>query len=520
MLRYFKRNSGLLILMVISVCSASGFQIFAQFIKGNIAELAINRQTSAIMSSTLLFAFAVVAHVVFQQIYANFRLNLCAKIVRDLKNDVADSVLYSERTEARNLNKASVITRYTTDINKIETDFLAMGSKLFEHIVIIISVSITLFSLNYKIAILSLSVFTLPLFAVEALKNKLSQSEKNYIIENKNHTAKLLTNLSGMEAIKNYGIEKEIAQKYAQSLEQLKKTDMHRAKIRSISNGFSFLVTMLSQAAIVIFSAFQLIYGSITTGDFVTIFSLTAVLKPTFYWISKLYESVISSKPAIASVINDIKIKDNIQKTDDKGHTESTEDCVVKIENLYFGYDKNIFENFSLNINRGEKILIAGESGSGKSTLIDLITKFLVPNSGNIQINAAISVFRQDAFIFSGSVVDNLTMFEPNTSKNIECATKICGIEDLLNQNPILTENGTSLSGGEKKRISLARTLICESELLILDEPLANIDPANIAKIEDAIINDTSHTIVLITHQISDRLLHSMDRVIKIGGTK
>ncbi|HNZ63265.1 MAG TPA: ABC transporter ATP-binding protein [Bacillota bacterium] len=561
MLKYFKRYLLFLFLMLVFVVGSSLLHVRAQFIKGEILESAIAKDIRGILPATLFFALFYGGYMLLSQIYTMVRTDLTFRISRDIRNDLFDSVLRRRPHQVKEIDRASVVARYTTDLGKVEFDYLSMGSKLLEHVVTILTAGSALFLVNYKVASLAVLFFLLPMLAVRLLKNKLSRAEAVFVTTNKKHLSSVLGYLKGLEAIKNYGVEDSIEKRYLQSLEELKAKDGDRARTRSVSNGCSFLITMISQAAIVIFSAVELSKGRLGAGQFVTIFSLVTILRPPVYWISKLYEGVISSKPAIAAIR---AVIDSGDPTIDSSSTEhhhagdlrvmsrlsggsspavctsalatgsssaaigssapangSSDSCPLKpgeidIQDLSFSYEDGeeaILDHFSLHVNPGEKVLIRGASGSGKTTLINLLTGTLLPSGGKIAMGGGFSLARQDAFIFNGSVENNITLFGETNREALNHAVDACGIGELLTREDA-AENGTNLSGGEKKRVCLARAMVYAQPILILDEPLANIDPRNIANIEKSILSLKDRTIIIISHQVSDALAEGMDRTV------
>lgn len=180
----------------------------------------------------------------------------------------------------------------------------------------------------------------------------------------------------------------------------------------------------------------------------------------------------------------------------------STTNKAIAIKNLSFGYgSEKIFDNFSLNIERGEKLAIVGESGAGKTTLLYLLTKLFPPDSGTIAINGKISAATFANYIFSTSIRYNFEMLHGNISEEkILAALKVSGLENFdLDAN--IGENGAKLSGGERNRLQIALALASEPDILILDEPTAGLDRRRAEKlVENLILATKNRTLIIITH--------------------
>lgn len=176
----------------------------------------------------------------------------------------------------------------------------------------------------------------------------------------------------------------------------------------------------------------------------------------------------------------------------------------IEIKNLSFSYaSEKIFDNFSLKIERGEKIAIVGESGAGKTTLLYLLMKLFPPDEGTIAINGKIAASTFTNYIFSASIRDNFKILHENISdEEILSAIKLCGLENFDIDAPI-GEDGENLSGGERNRLQIALAMAKDAEILILDEPTAGLDKNRAEKLISNLINDAdkkNRTLIIITH--------------------
>ena len=176
-------------------------------------------------------------------------------------------------------------------------------------------------------------------------------------------------------------------------------------------------------------------------------------------------------------------------------------DYAIEIKNLSFGYDKPIFENFSLTIEHGEKIAIVGESGTGKTTLLYLLMKLFTPDKGTIALGGKIAASTFTNYIFSASIRDNFKMLNENISdEEILSTLRLCELENFDIDIPI-GEDGENLSGGERNRLQVALALAQDAEILILDEPTAGLDKNLADKLIANLIEATKNrTLIIITH--------------------
>ena len=179
-----------------------------------------------------------------------------------------------------------------------------------------------------------------------------------------------------------------------------------------------------------------------------------------------------------------------------------TTDKAVEIKNLCFGYGgEKIFDDFSLTIERGERLAIVGESGAGKTTLLYLLMKLFPPDKGTIALGGTIAASTFANVIFSASIRENFRMLHGDISdEKISDALKLCGLDDFDVDAPI-GEDGANLSGGERNRLQVALAVAKDADILILDEPTAGLDRRRADNlIENLIAATKNRTLIIITH--------------------
>lgn len=332
--------------------------------------------------------------------------------------------------------------------------------------------------------------------------------------------------VEGIGTIKRYSVEKNINDK----MESISSDEQKYAYKYSIKNA----VLEISMGAISFISQFLIYYvvinsivsGKETIGAFIAILQLSDLLIYPINTISSYLITVFSIK----------KVKNDLFKTlSDCEFEENKQEKVEKIEfeNVSFSYNENkyIIDNFSKVFESGKKYLIRGQNGSGKSTILKLLFGELENYSGNIKINGKnikdypdisknLVYVEQNSFLFNENIVSNITLFK-NFEDNLiyDILNKVNLDKKLIeNRNENLNELNLSISGGEKQKIIIARALLRNSNFLVFDEAMSNIDKNSISIIEKMILSDENLGFINISHNYSEENVKMYDYILEFTG--
>lgn len=245
---------------------------------------------------------------------------------------------------------------------------------------------------------------------------------------------------------------------------------------------------------------------------------------PTYFAQRKAAKALIEK---LANALEEnIREEGTIQKhTLDKG---------IRLDDVSFGYeeDKLILHDINFDFKVGKRYSIVGASGSGKSTLLNLLMASNNNYSGDIlyddvelkelgseSLYGMVSVVQQNVFIFNASIRDNITMFSDFPKDEVDRAINLSGLSELIEQRGedyLCGENGSGLSGGEKQRISIARSLLKKSQVLLVDEATASLDAETAYQVSSAILGLKGVTSIVITHSLDENLLKQYDGIITL----
>lgn len=275
---------------------------------------------------------------------------------------------------------------------------------------------------------------------------------------------------------------------------------------------------------------------SITVGTAIIIIQLsTHIVGPV-----KLSISLINQIRSVAMIAD--KIEEILEDTHDDFENTKLENFSksICIENLNFSYteERKALDNINITFDKNKKYAIVGESGSGKSTLIKLLMRYYNDYEGKISIDNLnikniyssdlyknISMIQQNIFMFDDSIKENIRLYSNHDDKDILDACKRSGLDKLLNKlpngiNSLVGENGNKLSGGEKQRIAIARALINNTQILILDESTSALDNETAYNLENSLLNLENLTLITVTHKLIKNILNRYDEIIVMKNGK
>ena len=275
---------------------------------------------------------------------------------------------------------------------------------------------------------------------------------------------------------------------------------------------------------------------SITVGTAIIIIQLsTHIVGPVKLSISLINQirsvSLIAYK--IETILEDTK--DSFEDTNLSNFVNS-----IEIKNLDFSYneERKALDNINLSIDKNKKYAIVGESGSGKSTLIKLLMRYYNDYEGSILIDnndlkniyssdlyKNMSMIQQNVFMFDDSIKENIKLYSNHTDDDIINACERSGLTKLIDKlpegiNSLVGENGNKLSGGEKQRIAIARALINNTQILILDESTSALDNETAYNLEHSLLNLDDLTLITVTHKLIKSILINYDEIIVMKNGK
>ena len=450
----------------------------------------------AVVRGLFAFLYTFTGERNSQSVAFDFRNELFAKIQ-------GLSFSYHDRTQTGQL-----MIRATDDVEKVRL-FIGQGLLMTAGALILLTGTlIILFTTNIRLTLVALPVLpiALVLFMIfGAISGPLFlQVQKR--LDRLNNT--LQENLAGIKVIKAFTREKTEQAKFEQAADDLMKQQITVSRVFSFLFPLVILVATVGQTAILYFGGRQIIFGTLTLGEWQE-FSLYLVY--VFLPMAQLGFIITQMSQASASAGRIFEILDTENEVKDKlGAIQLPEvNGQVRFENVtfrYFGGGEAVLKNVDLEVQPGETVALLGATGSGKSTIINLLPRFYDPTEGRITIDgydlrdvaleslrSQIGVVLQETTLFAGTIRDNIAFGRPNaTLEEIQAAARSAAAHDFImsfqeGYETSVGERGATLSGGQKQRLAIARALLLNPHILILDDSTSSVDLTTEAQIQAAL---------------------------------
>ena len=501
---------------------------FAYSIK-DIIDSGMSQNREALTQAVLVGAVVIFLYAGLNFISLRLRNKLVRKIMSRYKNKVFQSILDKDYREFSKEKSGKYISILTENMKKIEQDYLHQYFNISKNFSLMIFSLIAMFIGNWFLTLLVIIASIIPMIISGVIGQKSASLQNSAIIADQKYLAKVKDILAGFLVIKSFNIKEDIRQDYSHESEKSDEIYFMKGKSDILTNVISQLSGMIVFLVAFAGGMYLVFNGHTTIG------SVTAIVQLVNFVVMPLNEigMGISKFREGQATLNSFKIKEVIELKN--GKRKEYFDDVISFSNIDFSYpnsEEKIFNNLSLNIQKGEKIAIVGMSGSGKSTLLNLLLRFYDVTSGHISIDNQdlqdisseslynlMTVVQQDVYIFDDTLSANITLNQPFAEDDIKQAVQQSGLENYVLENELglqtlCGENGANLSGGQKQRLSIARALIRKTPILLLDEATSSLDNQITTEIENLILKIRDLTALVVTHKLNETILKKYDRIL------
>jgi ATP-binding cassette subfamily B protein len=442
----------------------------------------------------------------------------------DLKNEVFRQYENLSQNFYKQNRTGDLMNRISEDVSKVR---MYVGPAVMYTINTIIRFAIVIvymFNVSPRLTLytlLPLPILSYAIFRISSEINKRSTVFQQYLSKVSSFTQEIF---SGIRVIKAYSLEDQHQNNMVELANESKSKSLNLAKIQALFGPLMMALIGISNLVVIYFGGLMYIDGTIksigTIAEFILYVNMLTWPVASLGWVSSMVQEAEASQKRINEFL---KIVPEIQNHNPE---KSIIEGAISFENVSYTYeDTNIkaLQNVTFTVHKGETLAILGKTGSGKSTIVSLISRLYDVSEGHISIDGkeistlnlydlrnSIGIVPQDAFLFSDSIKNNIKFGKENaTDEEVKAAAKSAVVHDNImgfnkKYDTVLGERGITLSGGQKQRVSIARAIIKNPKILLLDDCLSAVD----TETEEAILNNLHEickdkTTIIVSHRVS-----------------
>lgn len=463
-----------------------------------------------------------------------FAAKASAGFSKNLRSRMFSKIQEFSFSDIDSFSQASLITRMTTDITSIQMAFqmiLRMGTRAPASLIIAIILTVRIsgsLSIIYFIAIIFLTIVFIILMT--NMKRMFEVIFKRYDALNEN----VRENVRGIRVVKAFVREAFEKEKFKLANENIRKMFIKVDVVMSIMMPIMMGTVYVCIICMIWFGSKEIVYGNLTTGELMSLLTYCMNILMSLMMFAAVFGMIVMSLSPMRRVTEVMTHKASIKNPENP--VMEVKDGSVEFNHVNFGYHKNaeeyVLKDININIKSGEVIGILGGTGSGKTSFVNLISRLYDVNEGEIKVGGVnvkdydltvlrdnVAVVLQNNVLFSGTILENLRWGNPSATEE-ECirACKLsCAHEFVENRtdgyNTFIEQGGSNVSGGQRQRLCIARALLKNPKVLILDDSTSAVDTATDAKIRKAFREDIPDvTKFIISQRISS--LKDSDRII------
>ena len=482
-----------------------------------------NVNFNSVIKALTILCFAVISSSISQWIMARNTNTLSYKTSRDIRSDFFRKLNTVPISFIDKNSKGDFVSRATNDVEIISDALTQTFTQFFTGIVTILGTLIFMIVIDIKISLIVIALTPLSLIAAAKI-TKLCRNSFSKQSEIRGELSGLTDEMiKNQSLVKAFSYESIAEEKFNNLNSSFGQTGLKATFFSSLTNPTTRFINGLIYAFVGMAGAIRIINGGISVGTLVSFLSYSNQYTKPFNEISGVVSEL---QNAIASAERVFKVIDAQNESDDSNLPSlSDTDGSVQFESVFFSYvpDKPLLQDISINIKHGQRIAIVGPTGCGKTTLINLLMRFYDTTSGNIFISghdirninrsslrSSFGMVLQDTWLFNGTIAENISYGKPDASiDEIISSAKAAHAHSFIKRlsdgyNTLIGENGGNLSQGQKQLLTIARIMLTNPPMLILDEATSSIDIRTEVKIQQAfekLMKDK--TSFIIAHRLS-----------------
>lgn len=527
--QFYRGNRGVFALAVFAALAGGTLNLIVTWLMQQLIDAASGAPGALPLAALaeITGGFVVLCAVLFLLKYAS-EPRFIARAMRQYKELAFQKFTEKSIASFRDESTAAYLSALTNDAASVEADYLAQQLAVITKTVTFFGALLMMLWYSPLLTAIAVGVTALPLAASLLTGGRLQAAEKQVSERNRDFTAALSDCLSGFAVVKTFKAEREIFQLFAESNRALEQEKFSRRRLKVLIGMIGAVTGLVAQLGVFLAGAWLALSGSGLTAGTVILFVnlMNFMIGP----VSEL-PALLTGRRAALGLIG--KLADALEKDGSAGggQTLSRLEHGIELRDVSFGYEegKDVLHHVSARFEAGRAYAIVGGSGSGKSTLLNLLLAENTGYRGSVLLDGTelrelspealyglMSVIHQNVFVFNASIRDNVSMFREFPQEALDEAIRRAHLRELLDARGadyLCGENGKGLSGGEKQRVSIARSLLKKSSVLLVDEATAALDMRTAHQVSSDILDLTGMTRIVVTHSLEEALLRRYDGI-------
>lgn len=532
--QFFYKNIPIFCLAVFAALAAGSLNLILSWIIQQLMDTAAG-ESGALSFRTLLLisaGFVLLCAGLSLLNYAS-QPRFLERAMRQYKDFAFKKLIGKSISSFRDESAAGYLSALTNDAASIETNYLAQMLAMITKAVTFIGALLLMCRYSLLMTAIAAGLTVLPLIASLLTGNRLQAVESRVSERNGEFTAALSDCLAGFTVVKNFKAEREIFRLFAQSNKALEHEKFTGRRIKTLVGMIGAVTGIFAQLGVFIAGVYlSMKGGSMTPGAVVLFVNLmNFIISP----IAELPGLLACRKAALGLVD---KLAAALERSSSREGSETLNKLEhgIRLENVSFAYEpgKTVLHGINAEFEAGRAYALVGGSGSGKSTLLNLLMAAETNYSGHIladgielsdisteSLYGTMAAIQQNVFVFNASIKDNVSMFRDFPKTEMDEAIARAHLGALIRERGedyLCGENGSGLSDGEKQRISIARSLLKKSSVLLADEVTAALDAQTAHRVSSDILDLQGITRIVVTHTLEESLLRRYDKIFVLRG--
>lgn len=533
----YKRWLIIAMICMVIVASMAGAQ--AYMVKPLLDEIFVNKDRTMLMLVPLGILGIFIVKGFFSYIYNYFLVRVGQSVILDLRNSLYTHIQSLPLSFFQKKPTGELISRILNDVSLLQAAVSNILVGILKDTCQVVFLVGVIFYQDWRmalIAVISLPLIAYPLVNFGRRHRRLSRSNQQTTAQVSNI---LYETITGNRIVKAFCMEEYEVSRFAIILDRLFAIVMRDTKIAAISRPLMDFITGLGISLVVWYGGSQVLAGKSTPGTFFSFLTALIMIYEPIKGVGAINNSLQQGIAAAERIFDVLDVESDVAEKKDAIELPTVKNA-IEFTDVRFQYDEHteILKGINLKVRAGEVLAVVGSSGGGKSTLVNLIPRFHDVSSGSLTIDGTdvrdvtlnslrnqIGVVTQQTILFNDTVRNNIAYGSPEASEEqIKDAARAAHALDFIQHLPegfdtVIGESGARLSGGERQRISIARAILKNAPILILDEATSSLDMESEYEVQQAIENLVqSRTTIVIAHRLST--IRNADRIVVIQAGK